>query len=362
MQLLELRIKDLRCIQQAELRLAPGINLITGANGAGKTSVIEAIHLMGYGRSFRGRVGDGMIRSGATQCEVFIRWLENRPGERHAGLLHAGNAWQAKLNGENTTSLIELCAEIPIVTFEPGSHELIGGGAEHRRRYLDWGLFHVEPEFVQQWRRYARALKQRNTLLKTQAGPSLLAPWEREMAASGETISRYRSHYLEQLDMQLNDTVAKYLPELGRAQLNFQPGWKRADLSLQDALTLSRARDLQTGSTSVGPHRADWRVHYEMLPNKETLSRGQEKLTALACVMAQAENYAHKKNEWPVICMDDLASELDIEHQEQVLDHLAATQTQVILTATESPAILGKQIRTWARFHVKHGHVVPVRA
>jgi len=355
MQLIELRIKDLRCIEQAELRLNPGINLITGANGAGKTSVIEAIHLMGYGRSFRGRVRDGMIRSGKSCCEVFIRWQENRPGERHAGLQHSGNTWLAKLNGESTSSLTELCAEIPVVTFEPGSHELIGGGAEHRRRYMDWGLFHVEQEFVQQWRRYARALKQRNALLKTQASAALLTPWELEMARSGEIITRYRSQYLEQLDNELNDTVGKYLPELGRAQLGFMPGWKRAELSLQDALTLSRQRDLMTGNTSLGPHRADWRVDYENLPNRETLSRGQEKLTALACVMAQAENYAHQKNEWPVVCMDDLASELDLQHQAQVLGHLASSKAQVILTATEKPAMFESLLQTQALFHVKHG-------
>jgi DNA replication and repair protein RecF len=358
MQITELRIKDLRCIQQAELHLSPGINLITGANGAGKTSIIEAIHLMGYGRSFRGRVRDGMIRSKAQQCEIFIRWLEGEQSERQAGLLHTGNSWQAKLNGQNTNSLTELCAEIPVVTFEPGSHELIGGGAEHRRRYLDWGLFHVEPEFIQQWRRYARALKQRNAVLKTAANPSLLEPWEREMASSGEIISRYRSQYLEQLDAELNDTVVQYLPELGNAQLSFMPGWKRAELSLQDALTLSRQRDFATGNTSVGPHRADWRVDYANLPNKETLSRGQEKLTALACVMAQAEHYAHRKNEWPVVCMDDLASELDSEHQKQVLAHLGVSHAQVILTATENHADYEKQIDIAARFHVKHGQVI----
>ncbi len=358
MQLTELRIKDLRCIRQAELQLGPGINLVTGANGAGKTSVIEAIHLMGYGRSFRGRVRDGMIRSGANQCEIFIRWFESESNEHHAGLQHAGNTWQAKLNGQHTSSLTELCAEIPVVTFEPGSHELIGGGAEHRRRYLDWGLFHVEQEFIQQWRRYARALKQRNALLKTQANANLLEPWEREMASSGETISRHRSLYLEQLDSELNGAVSRYLPELGKAQLSFMSGWKRAELSLQDALTLSRQRDLATGNTSVGPHRADWRVDYEALPNRETLSRGQEKLTALACVMAQAENYAHRKNEWPVVCMDDLASELDSEHQEQVLAHLHASRAQVILTATENHASYGKQIQIETRFHVKHGQVL----
>ncbi len=357
MRLTELRIKDLRCIEQAELALSPGINLITGANGAGKTSIIEAVHLMGYGRSFRGRVRDGMIRSGANQCEVFIRWKEGDNAERHAGLQHAGNTWQAKLNGQTTSSLTELCTEIPVVTFEPGSHELIAGGAEHRRRYLDWGLFHVEPEFVHQWRRYARALKQRNSLLKTQASPGLLNPWEREMALSGEIISRYRAQYLEQLDTELNDTVARYLPELGRAQLGFLPGWKRAELSLQDALTLSRQRDLMTGNTSVGPHRADWRVGYQNLPNRETLSRGQEKLTALACVMAQAENYAHQKNEWPVVCMDDLASELDLPHQEQVLNHLSTSHAQVILTATERPEILTSRIKVETTFHVKRGLV-----
>ena len=357
MQLLELRIKDLRCIQQAELQLAPGINLITGANGAGKTSIVEAIHLMGYGRSFRGRVRDGMIRSAASQCEVFIRWLENRPGERHAGLLHTGNTWQAKLNGEHTNSLTELCAEIPIVTYEPGSHELIGGGAEHRRRYLDWGLFHVEPEFVQHWRRYARALKQRNSLLKSQVSPNLLEPWEREMAMSGEIISRHRALYLEQLDIDFNHTVTQYLPELGRASLSFMFGWKRTELSLQDALILSRQRDMAVGNTSIGPHRADWRVDYQNLPNRETLSRGQEKLTALACVMAQAENYAQRKHEWPVVCMDDLASELDVQHQEQVLAHLSQSQAQVILTATETPIILAKQIALERRFHVKLGVV-----
>lgn len=357
MQLIDLRIKDLRCIEQAELAFGPGINLVTGANGAGKTSIIEAIHLMGYGRSFRGRVRDGMIRSGKNQCEVFIRWQDARPGERHAGLSHTGSTWQAKLNGQNTTSLTELCAEIPVVSFEPGSHELIGGSAEHRRRYLDWGLFHVEQAFVQQWRRYARALKQRNSLLKSQASPALLEPWEREMSHSGEIISRYRADYLEQLDIDFNRTVSKYLPELGAARLSFMYGWKRAELSLQDALILSRQRDMAIGNTSVGPHRADWRVNYEALPNKETLSRGQEKLTALACVMAQAENYSQQKKEWPVVCMDDLASELDVVHLEQVLTHLSQSHAQVILTATESPEILKNQIQTERRFHVKQGLV-----
>ena len=174
---------------------------------------------------------------------------------------------------------------------------------------------------------------------------------------SGEIISRHRALYLEQLDIDFNHTVTQYLPELGRASLSFMFGWKRTELSLQDALILSRQRDMAVGNTSIGPHRADWRVDYQNLPNRETLSRGQEKLTALACVMAQAENYAQRKHEWPVVCMDDLASELDVQHQEHVLAHLSQSQAQVILTATETPIILEKQIALERRFHVKQGVV-----
>src|SRR3546814_13658916 len=90
---------------------------------------------------------------------------------------------------------------------------------------------------------------------------------------------------------------------------------------------LARDRDLQSGFTSIGPHRADWHVSHGALPNGETLSRGQAKLTALTCVLAQAEHYVERRGEWPVVLLDDLASELDRAHQQRVLARLAAGQT-----------------------------------
>ncbi|KFN43806.1 DNA replication/repair protein RecF [Arenimonas oryziterrae] len=352
-----LRIQHLRCLEAAELALAPGVNLITGPNGAGKSSVIEAVHLLGYGRSFRGRVRDGLIRTGQPALSLYAEWTDGRGQAHRAGLRHSGSAWEARLDGGPAPSLTELCAELPVVTFEPGSHELIGGGSEQRRRFLDWSLFHVEPGFLPLWRRQARALKQRNALLKTQPSAQVLAPWDQELAEAGEELTRQRQRYLEHLEPILAGVARDFLPELGAADLQFLPGWRRSDLSLFDALQLSRDRDLASGYTSVGPHRADWQVTYTGLPGREALSRGQEKLTALACVLAQGQAYAADRGEWPLVCLDDLASELDLAHQRQVLSAVLASGAQVLLTGTEPPPALQELAVAPTWFHVERGQI-----
>jgi DNA replication and repair protein RecF len=358
MRLTQLRVTNLRCLVDVELTLAPGLNLFTGGNGAGKTSLIEAVHLLGYGRSFRGRVRDGLIRLGQEQLELFAQWCDGQGRDRRAGLRHRGSDWEARLDGQAIASLGELCAELAVVSFEPGSHELIAGGAEHRRRYLDWGLFHVEPRFLPCWRRYGRALKQRNALLKRRPPPALLDPWDRELAESGEPLHRLRAEYLEQLEPYLAATAAEYLPELGSPRLSLAPGWKRQELSLADALLLARERDLALGHTSFGPHRADWRLEYAGLPSPAALSRGQEKLTALVCILGQACAYAVHSGNWPVICLDDLSSELDAKHQEQVLRSVLTSGAQVLLAGTEAPAALSSIGVEGRKFHVERGTVV----
>ncbi|KAA2284036.1 DNA replication/repair protein RecF [Arenimonas fontis] len=350
-----LRVRNLRCLVEAELAPAPGLNLLTGGNGAGKTSLIEAVHLLGYGRSFRGRVRDGLVRGGQTALELFAEWQDGQGRRRRVGLRHTGQEWEARLDGAPAPSLTELCAELAVVTFEPGSHELLAGGGEHRRRFLDWALFHVEPEFLPVWRRYARALKQRNALLKRQPVAAALEPWDQELAQAGEILSRLRSAYLARLEPVLASTAEEFLAELGRPGLRFQPGWRREEQSLADALLLSRERDLALGYTSLGPHRADWRVEYPALPGREALSRGQEKLTALACVLAQARAFAADRGEWPLVCLDDLASELDRVHLARALTSLVGSGAQILLTATEMPDLLAGPLAPQARFHVEQG-------
>ncbi len=358
MRVTRLQVSALRRLVQVELRPGPGLNLITGDNGAGKTSLLEALHLLAYGRSFRGRVRDGLIRTGSEAVEVFAEWREDPSGRhRRAGLRHAGQRWEGRLDGEPVAQLGDLCAALAVVTFEPGSHVLVTGGGEPRRRLVDWGLFHVEPDFLPLWRRYARALKQRNALLKARVRDRQLDAWDHELAEAGEPLTRHRQAYLESLEPRLQAMANELAPALGQARLQFQPGWSRDTLSLADALLVARDRDLGYGFTSVGPHRADWRIDYAAHPGREALSRGQAKLSALSVLLAQAEAHAAVCGEWPLVALDDLASELDRRHQQRVLARLVASGAQVFITGTERPAAVSDLAAPIALFHVEHGEL-----
>jgi len=352
-----LSLTHFRGFAAAELRPAPGLNLITGGNGAGKTTLLEAAHLLANGRSFRGRVRDGLVRQGQSDLEVFAEWREQGGRHRRAGLRHSGRDWEARLDSEPVSSLAELCAALAVLTFDPGSHALIAGGSEQRRQFLDWALFHVEPDFLPIWRRYARALKQRNALLKSRPRPHLLVPWDRELEEAGEPVTRMRALYLGQFEPLLAQTAALYLPELGALRLEFLPGWRRNEQSLGSALAQSHDRDLAVGHSGTGPHRADWRIEFERLPGRNALSRGQEKLVALSCVLAQGSAYAAARGEWPIIALDDLASELDHEHQQRVVLDLASSGAQILMTGTEAPPGLATSGLQPALFHVEQGEV-----
>ena len=357
MRVVRLSVSHLRKLEQVEIRPAAGLNLLVGDNGAGKTSLLEALHLMAYGRSFRGRVRDGLVRTGADAVEVFVEWNEAAGRARRAGLRHTGQSWVGRLDGDNVQHLGDLCAALAVVSFEPGSHALVTGGGEPRRRFMDWGLFHVEQDFLNLWRRYSRALKQRNALLKSGAAGAQLDAWDNELAEAGEPLTERRAQYMERLQDRLVITARELVPSLGAASIAFLPGWKRHELPLADALLLARERDRQIGYTSLGPHRADWKVEYASCPNGEALSRGQAKLTALACLLSQAEDYALLRAEWPVIALDDLASELDRQHQRRVLDRLVASGAQVFITGTEAPAALEDLGARPIVFHVEQGRV-----
>lgn len=362
MQITRLDLHNLRNLQPTSLRPGPGLNLLLGDNGAGKTSVLEGLHLMAYGRSFRGRVRDGLMQRGREAVELYAEWREDpaQPDRiRRAGLRHTGQDWSGRLDGEDVAQLGDLCAALMVVTFEPGSHALISGSSEVRRRFLDWGLFHVEQDFLQQWRRYARALRQRNALLKSGAGGSQLDAWDHELADAALPLDTRREAYLQRLQIAVHAVAAEIAPALGAPELVFLPGWRRQDLSLADALVVARDRDRAAGHTSVGPHRADWRIRFEDRPEQSLLSRGQAKQSALCCLLAQARDCADRfEGRWPVIALDDLASELDRHHQRQVLAYLRDAGAQVLITGTERPDHWPEAVLTEATtFHVEHGVV-----
>ncbi|RDS81496.1 DNA replication/repair protein RecF [Dyella psychrodurans] len=358
MRLERLQLRALRCISDAGLEFAPGFNVLVGANGAGKTSVLEAAFLLSHGRSFRSGAREALLQRGSAGLSIFstVRHADGRLVR--LGLGREGSRWEARVEGQDVL-IGQLVRECAIVCFEPGSHALIAGSAEERRRFLDWGVFHVEQEFLPTWRRYQRALKQRNSLLRSNQAPDddIYSPWELELARTGTLIDQWRRVYLAALTGYLREQASALLPELGAAELRYRPGWPEGD-DLVQVLANQRRRDLAKGHTSAGPHRADWSLSFELAPQREHLSRGQEKLVALVCLLAQARLDAERRGEWPVVCLDDLASELDLSHQVAVIERLEAAPAQVLITGTEIPVPL-RQAQTKV-FHVEQGRLTPL--
>lgn len=358
MRLERLHLQGLRCISDLALELAPGFNVLTGANGAGKTSVLEAAFLLSHGRSFRSGAKDALTQRGASGLSVFSH-VRHEDGIVHRlGLGRESGRWEARLDGEDVP-IGQLIRECAVVCFEPGSHALIAGAAEERRRFLDWGVFHVEHDFLITWRRYQRALKQRNSLLRSSLAPDeQLGPWEYELARNGVLIDQWRRAYLEALVIFLKEQAALLLPELGDIELRYRPGWPE-EQDLADVLASQRSRDQGRGHTMSGAHRADWSLSFLRAPQREHLSRGQEKLAALICVLAQAQLDAKYRGEWPVVCLDDLASELDEPHQAAVVGSLQKTRAQVLISGTEVPRVLESSTPV-KLFHVEQGQLKPL--
>lgn len=358
MRLERLRIQGLRSLDDAALDFAPGINALIGANGVGKSSVLEAVFLLSHARSFRAGAREALLARGATRLAIYAEIRLADAHQRRLGLGREASRWEARRDGE-ACSLGTLIGECAVTCFEPGSHALIAGGAEERRRFLDWGVFHVEHEFLERWRRYQRALKQRNSLLRSAQtlDETLYRPWEAEMATLAAWLDAHRRAYLAELQPQLLAELAVLLPELGACELRYRQGWAEG-LPLDEQLATQRGRDQARGHTSLGPHRADWSLVFEHAPLREHLSRGQEKLTALACLLAQARLYAQQHGDWPIVCLDDLAAELDEAHQAALVEQLLAGQAQVLVTGTSLPAALQSQLQQM--FHVEQGRWVPL--
>jgi len=348
-----LRAHHLRCFESVEIAPGPRLNWLIGPNGAGKTSLLEAVYLLSHGHSFRG-ARDALIQRDRSGFDLFAELSRKQTGHR-LGLARQEGDWRVQIDGEprpTLAPLLELCA---VVCFEPGSHALITGAAELRRRFLDWGVFHVEHHSLDRWRNYRRALRQRNALLKQDGGADQFGFWEAELGRLGELIDQSRRAYFDVLQQHVFGLASALLPELGEPQLGFRSGWN-CEQPLQELLAVHRAQDIARGHTRLGPHHADWRLEFERAPGREFLSRGQTKLAALACVLAQAAVFASQWEEWPILCLDDLTSELDEAHQGLVLEWVAGHPAQVWLTATQRA---GTSWSDAERFHVERGVLSP---
>lgn len=357
-----LDIHQVRNLASVQVDGPARINILSGPNGSGKTSVLEAIHLLGMARSFRGTRTRSLVGHGADRCTVFGRVLTAGGHSSSLGVerMVSGDV-SIKVDGQVVRSAAVLASNLPLQVMNTGSFDLLSGAPAARRQYLDWGVFHVEHRFLAEWQRYQRCLKQRNALLRRgKLGVSDMDVWTRDLVSAGEAISGFRNRYFEQLSDRFHEVAERLVPGLEGLALRFRPGWDQKH-SLGEALEASREADLEHGYTHVGPQRADIRVLSGAHPAGDTLSRGQQKLVVCALKLAQGRMMREGKAGECIYLVDDLPAELDRPHTRLVCRELASLGAQVFITCIDAseladfwPEDLPPQV-----FHVEQGKVSP---
>lgn len=358
MWLQRLEVNGFRCINEAVLELSPGINVIHGRNGSGKTSLLEAVYLLGTGRSFRAREPDQAIQEG--RAELLVRGVVASAGTTSAIALRREKGRTAiRRDGLSLRSAAELSRALPVSLVTPDTHVEMLASPRARRRWLDLTLFHVKPGFLELWKRYMKGVKHRNALLRRHSGLEALRAWDQALARVGEELHLMRQQVFEDLSAESVALLRLAFPA-GASELRYQRGWS-AESSLAEALAKGIEVDSTLGSTRAGPHRADVQFAQAGHPIAQRLSRGQLKLWIGALMLTQALVIAQAAGSTPVLLVDDLVSDLDSEARGQLLAQLARSGCQLLVTTTDPGTLDIPGDLPLAVFHVKQGDVQQTR-
>ena len=348
-----LEIHDFRNIASALLVFSPGLNLISGRNASGKTSLLEAIYTLGRIRSFRTPSAQQTIRYGQPAFRLVGR-IVNAAGQTIPVGIERGNATLAvHLAGSAVRRLSDLAGSLPVQILSSDTATLFNGGPRYRRQVLDWALFHVEQGYRATWQRYARILKQRNAALRSQVRPALVTAWDAELVETANAIDRLRRAYLARFSLLLAEELQRLLPGC-QPELRYAAGWP-GDTTFEDALLNGLVRDRGLGYTQSGVHRSDFRLLVDGRDVATHCSRGQQKAVRVGFMLAQARLQQERACPAGVFLLDDLGSELDPANRQLVLESLRGLDAQVFITAIEGDRVDTAGWHTPRRFHVEHG-------
>jgi DNA replication and repair protein RecF len=362
--LTRLEISGVRNLSSISIACNAGLNLFVGVNGAGKTAILESIFLLARGRSFRAGSLSWVIQRGVETLRVTARLADEQRGEVGVRVVKGVGGGELMIDGRAGHRLSEIARLIPIQLILPDASELILGGPEERRKYLDWGTFHVEPSYLKALQNYQRAVQQRNAALREAqsrmgAAENEIDVWTARVAQFGMTVDDLRKRYLIELVPAIVRQINAMAPSLD-VRCSYHAGWPD-DTSLADSLRESRARDVNSAVTHRGPHRADLRVEIDSERASTTVSRGQAKIIASAMRLAQAEVTAELGQRRSLFLIDDVGAELDHAHNERFFAALERLGCQVFATATVAPS----NTQTFGGnpsgvFHVEQGLCWPI--
>ncbi|MEC7546027.1 MAG: DNA replication/repair protein RecF [Pseudomonadota bacterium] len=349
-----LRISGVRNLQPLVIDPHPHVNFIYGDNGSGKTSVLEGIAVMASGKSFRTSQLKHVLSHDQDRLEMRFSIEDPNMGSCEMESLRLkGGDHLLKLNGSVLTSQAEAAHWLPVQIIEPNTFKLLSGSPEERRAFIDWGVFHVEQSFMEQWKTFRKHLKQRNAVLK-QKEEEWLDVWNAGFIEAAEHIDNERQAYLKRFKPEFERILHELDPTIS-VTLAYYPGWEK-DSKLADVLSRQQERDMVLGYTQSGPHRAELRIKCDKQPAAEILSRGQQKTVVSALKIAQGSLFQQESGRQTIYLVDDLASELDEKHRFALCKLLEDLKCQVFITSIDKEKLTDVWQPVASKvFHVEHG-------
>ncbi len=336
MRLINLCVQNIRILENIEASTDADLVVFSGLNGSGKTSLLESIHLLGTGRSFRSHTISDVLRRASDGLLVRGRVYDNQERESTMGVEKKyRGGMRFRINGEEIRTASALAHHLPLVVVTPDSQRILTDGADIRRKLLDWLMFHVEPEYNQLHQRYRRILKQRNTALR-QPQEDDHSIWNQELGKTGQDLHILRSRHLGHALKILTGVFTELLDI--QVEIEYHPGWSTKE-DLCSLLAMSWREDKRRGFTGAGPHRADLVFTTGGAKARQVLSRGESKLLTVAVLIGLSRILAQTIGRRPLLLVDELASELDHKNRALFFNALKGTGAQTFVTTVSEELV-----------------------
>jgi DNA replication and repair protein RecF len=354
-------LTDFRGLSSVDVTLASGLTVIEGANGQGKTSLLEAIGWVARMRSFRGASDAMLVRAGCEQSVVRAEIVTGERNQLFEAEIRAAGRNRVLCNRQTVTRSRDLHGLLRVTVFAPDDLALVKDGPAARRNYLDELLTMVAARYDAAASDYERVLKQRNALLRggvrDEEALATLDVFDEQLVAAGGELVRGRLRLIERLVPEIR-AAYKALAAEGAVDARYAPDWCEdatavdVDEALRAALAQQRRAEIDRGITLVGPHRDEWRLTIDGFDARQQSSQGEQRTLALALRLAGHRIVADITGTAPVLMLDDVFSELDAHRANGLVRHLPTGQTLLTTAGAIPEGIVAEQ-----RLHVGEGRV-----
>ena len=352
----KLQLQYFRAYSYAEISLSPQMNIVLGGNAQGKSTIIEALSLFALGRSLRAKMDRDMIQFNAMQSSLHVS-ISKLNGQTDLAIKISERGKQVAVNRIPQKNMSDFLGNLYVVSFTPDDLQLIKGGPEERRRFLNISMSQFIQHYMASLHRYTQLLLQRNRLLKSKQFEALDI-WNTQFCTAAVELIMLRSQFVQQLSTFAQEQYATIVHSSETLGITYKTDVKdgtkeQMEMEMEETLKRHLSTDMLRGYTSVGPHRDDLMFSLNEHPLARFGSQAQQRSTVLALKLGLIHYIQKVTNEYPILLLDDVLSELDLERQDHLLSLINKTQT--VLTATHTSTIPSLALTPFKSFQVCHG-------